>query len=291
VITFSQLGKYGRLGNQLFQYAALRSLSLKKGYECKIPDPQKMEWHGQKCLLDQFNIKAGYLEEKDYSKISYRYYEPMIEKADKNFLHLGDGADIIGYFQSYQYFKDYEKEIVEELTPNDILLNKAGEILERIKEQDTEIVSLHVRRGDNQDGTNPQYNDFYGKNDVLTDDSPYGKYLKQTFEIFKNKKVKYLVFSGGTRAKKGSNLTDIQWCKNNIKGDNIVYSEDLSDIMDFTLMTLCDHNVICHLSSFGYWSGILNNNPDKIVVAPEDYSLGQDNRTANGFYPKEWRII
>tara|TARA_Y100000592_G_scaffold96624_1_gene165445 strand:- start:2931 stop:3806 length:876 start_codon:yes stop_codon:yes gene_type:complete len=291
MITFSQLGKYGRLGNQLFQYAALRSLSLERGYECKIPNPQEMEWHGQKCLMDQFNIKADYLEEKDYSKIRYRYYEPMIEKADKNFLHLGDGADIIGYFQSYQYFKDYEKEIVEELTPNDILLNKAGEILETIKEQDTEIVSLHVRRGDNQDGTNPQYNDFYGKNDILTDDSPYGKYLKQTFEIFKNKKVKYLVFSGGTRAKKGSNLTDIEWCKNNMKGDNITYSEGLSDIMDFTLMTLCDHNVICHLSSFGYWSGILNKNPDKIVVAPEDYSLGADNRAANGFYPKEWRII
>ena len=30
MITFNELGKYGRLGNQLFQYAALRALSLKK---------------------------------------------------------------------------------------------------------------------------------------------------------------------------------------------------------------------------------------------------------------------
>ena len=33
MITFSNLGKYGRLGNQLFQYAALKGLSIKKGYE------------------------------------------------------------------------------------------------------------------------------------------------------------------------------------------------------------------------------------------------------------------
>ena len=32
MITFLQLGKYGRLGNQLFQYAALKSLGLKKNY-------------------------------------------------------------------------------------------------------------------------------------------------------------------------------------------------------------------------------------------------------------------
>ena len=30
MITFLQLGKHGRLGNQLFQYAALKSLGLKK---------------------------------------------------------------------------------------------------------------------------------------------------------------------------------------------------------------------------------------------------------------------
>ena len=33
MITFSQLGKHGRLGNQLFQYAALKGLSVKNGYD------------------------------------------------------------------------------------------------------------------------------------------------------------------------------------------------------------------------------------------------------------------
>jgi len=291
VITFSELGRYGRLGNQMFQYAALRSLSLNKGYEFKIPDPKTMEWHGQPCLLDNFNIKAEYMSDEDYGKIKFNYMDPIVGSFDQNFFYLGDGVNLFGYFQSYKYFKDYKADIVNELTPKDSLLRDAKKILKSFKQENKEIVSLHVRRGDNQDGTNPQYKHFYGKNDLLTKDSLYGKYLSKTFDIFKDKKVKYLVFSGGSRTKDGSNLTDIEWCKKNIKGDNIVYSEGLSDIMDFTLMTLCDHNVVCHLSSFGYWAAILNKSPNKIVVAPRDYTLGQDSRTTNGFYPEHWRVI
>ena len=291
MITFSQLGKMGRLGNQLFQYAALKSLALKKGYECKIPDPNIMEWHGQKCLLDNFNIETEYLTEQDLQKINYRYYEGSMSKMDKNYFYLGDGVDIVGYFQSYQYFREFEKQIIKELTPKDSLLKEAQKILQNIREDNCEVVSLHVRRGDNQDGTNPQYKNFYGQGDTLTSDSMYGKYLQGVFQAFRDKNVKYLIFSGGTRVKDGSNLSDIEWCKENIKGDNIFYSEGLSDMLDFTLMSICDHNVVCHLSSFGYWAGMINKNPNKIVIAPKDYTLGNDDRVNNGFYPDSWRVL
>ena len=52
MITFSQLGKYGRLGNQFFQYAALKGLSVKNGYDIALmSDLKNTVWHGQKCLL------------------------------------------------------------------------------------------------------------------------------------------------------------------------------------------------------------------------------------------------
>ena len=57
MITFSKLGELGRLGNQLFQYAALRGLSLKNNYEIFLPNLKIAEWHGQKCLLEEFNMK------------------------------------------------------------------------------------------------------------------------------------------------------------------------------------------------------------------------------------------
>ena len=50
MITFLELGKHGRLGNQLFQYAALKGIALRNNYECKIPDPKQMMWHGQQSM-------------------------------------------------------------------------------------------------------------------------------------------------------------------------------------------------------------------------------------------------
>ncbi len=45
MVTFHRLGENGRLGNQLFQYAALKGLATKNGYKMKIPNPQTMSWH------------------------------------------------------------------------------------------------------------------------------------------------------------------------------------------------------------------------------------------------------
>ena len=37
MIGYNRLGCNGRLGNQMFQYAALRGIADKRGYEWKIP--------------------------------------------------------------------------------------------------------------------------------------------------------------------------------------------------------------------------------------------------------------
>ena len=85
MITFYELGQLGRLGNQLFQYAALRSLGIERGYEVKIPNPQTRTWHGQQCLLSQFNIEAGYFSDNELRTISHSYTEPSHEVFDNNF--------------------------------------------------------------------------------------------------------------------------------------------------------------------------------------------------------------
>ena len=50
MITFSKLGEYGRLGNQLFQYSILYSVGTENGYDYMIPNIDDKVWHGQKCL-------------------------------------------------------------------------------------------------------------------------------------------------------------------------------------------------------------------------------------------------
>jgi hypothetical protein len=57
MVTFHKLGENGRLGNQLFQYAALKGLAIKNGYDVKLPNPHTISWHGRLCLLDKFNIQ------------------------------------------------------------------------------------------------------------------------------------------------------------------------------------------------------------------------------------------
>ena len=39
MLTFNKLGKSGRLGNQMFQYAALRGIAANCGWEWAVPPP------------------------------------------------------------------------------------------------------------------------------------------------------------------------------------------------------------------------------------------------------------
>jgi len=293
MITFSQLGKYGRLGNQLFQYAAVKSLGLRRNYEVKIPDFNSCVWHGQECLLKHFNIKADFLTNEDYKKIKYLIKEADHSKFYKSIFNIPDNSDLCGYFQNYQYFSSCEKQIREEFTLKSEFQQAASEYLENMKKQigDKEIVSVHMRRGDNTDGTNKEYANFYGSGDTLSKNSEFGKYLYKSLKIFKNKDVAFLIFSGGGRKGDNHNKKDIEWCKDNFFGKNVYYCEGNKDIVDFEIMRQCDHNITCHMTSFGWWAAFLNDNPKKIVVAPKNYTIPDDGRVDQGFYPPDWRII
>ena len=52
MITFNSIGEFGRIGNQLFQYAAGYSLALHNNSKlCLQNTVFDAEWHSQKCLL------------------------------------------------------------------------------------------------------------------------------------------------------------------------------------------------------------------------------------------------
>jgi len=96
--------------------------------------------------------------------------------------------------------------------------------------------------------------------------------------LFENFKI--LVFSN-----------DISWCKDNIFGDKIYYSENNSNHVDMCMMTMCDHNIIAN-SGFSFWGAYLNKNENKIVICPTRYV---DDRAPSyyqfinyNWYPKEW---
>lgn len=293
MITFYELGKLGRLGNQLFQYAALKSLGLEKGYEVKIPDPKTRSWHGQDCLLSQFNIEAELFAKDDLKTIKNSYKEPNPELYDDNFLTIPDNTNISGFFQSTLYFDKYKNQIIKELTPKRHLIEDAEEQISKVKENHMgyEIVSVHMRRGDNTDNTDPNqvlYNNSYGGN-RLQRESFYYSYFKKAVSQFKNKKVKFMIFSGGKRNSE-NNIEDIQWCKNNFKGDYFIFSEGRSTIEDFCLIKSCDHHILSHISSFGWWAAYIDTKQN-ITIAPLKYDPETSYDHRKGFYPEEWVLV
>ena len=41
MLAFNNIGSLGRLGNQMFEYAALRGIAAKHGYDWMIPTPDR----------------------------------------------------------------------------------------------------------------------------------------------------------------------------------------------------------------------------------------------------------
>ena len=71
MIGFNHLGRHGRLGNQMFQYAALRGISSLKGYQFCIPESNfKNEWEDHQ-LFKVFELP--YL--KHVKSLNGNYYQ------------------------------------------------------------------------------------------------------------------------------------------------------------------------------------------------------------------------
>jgi len=288
MITFLELGKYGRLGNQMFQYAALRAIALENGYECKIPDPAGLRWHGQECLLDEFNIEAGILTTEDRRTITHRAREPSHHEYYPKFHRLPDNSSIHGFFQSTYYFEKYKNQVCKELTPAPHHMAEAAEYLSPLREGGQEVVSVHLRRGDLFEQT--AHLNFYGKSDIFDKSSIYGAYLNKALDRFKDRNTAFLVFTGGSRS--GDDTEDIEWAKRSFQGEGWHVATTNDPIKDLSLIASCDHNIVCHLSTFGWWGAYLNQNAKKITVAPRNYYFDENPEYVRpGFLPEEWELI
>lgn len=156
MITFSRIGQYGRIGNQMFQYAALVGVSIKTGFDYGV-DISKCNL-GEIFELDIKPFKGN---------IENQYKEPYFYFCE-NVFSIQDNTDILGYFQSYKYFEHCYREILKQF-----LFKKKYQI--KIEQYGTDFTSIHVRRGDYV-GTGRYYNcdiNYYNKACKVIGDSRY----------------------------------------------------------------------------------------------------------------------
>ena len=247
MITFSRLGRYGNLGNSMFQLAATVGIAAKKGYEVKVPKHPTYFDTNYNCnnvsVFDGFDINVSILSDKDFLQIKHAYNETLFHY-NENIFNIEDNTDICGYFQSEKYFAHAEKDIKELFNFKTVHIEEADNLFKQYNILPEETTSIHVRRGD-----------YVQKqaSHCLMDNS----YYEQAFKLTKLKNI--LIFSD-----------DIPWCKQNIVGKNIYYSDTGSCFTDLRAMSLCRNNIIAN-STFGWWGAWLNKYTDKIIVGPNKW--------------------
>lgn len=282
-VTFSNFGNYGRLGNQLWQYAFLKAYQLKRKDDVNVFLPKLSEkyWHGQPCLLENFNIS---IPQNEQILIHNLFVEKDPQDYNENIYSINDDVDFLGFFQNMKYFINYEEEVRKDLTLKNLYDIESKKILDSIRKNGKEIVSLHVRRGDLVSQVNDQ--------NYFTENGIFFKYMEKAISFFDDDKYYFLIFSGGSRD--GDDVNDVIWCKQNLyflKGKQFNFCHSNDALAIFSLMQNCDHNIMSHASSFSWWACYLNQNKHKKVIAPKFYFIDRPEKIVDNFYPKEFILI
>ena len=280
MLAFDNIGSLGRLGNQMFEYAALRGIAAKHGYEWCIPpsDRKGIENYSlHECFKLSPQRKEG-LMETQYAQ------EPYFHFCQELFDTCPDNVSLHGFFQSWRYFANVQDEIREDFTFHDEHLKPCQEMIESVKEP----IMLHVRRGD-PNLTDPRgFKWSYTQCGSMHPVQPVEYYEKALAEFPEDQPV--IVFSDS-----------IDWVKEQefFSGDRFLHSEpddkyadgSFTPYTDLCLMSLCSHAIIAN-SSMSWWGAWLQTNSNKKVIAPKmwfgpDY---KDKDTKDLYYPN-WIIL
>jgi len=277
----------GGLGNQMFQYAFGRKLSLKLNTELALDIDEDTELKGLKqdivrpFLLNRFNIKAKIATSKEITKIRkpFRLYLAKLLRKLKNYnyykfdpqtFNIKDNSYLEGHWwQSEQYFKDIRSQIIEDFTLSKDLSTDSEKIAESIR-QTQSSVSLHIRRGDY--ANDPTTLAYHGLASI--------EYYKKAIDMIQEKKDHpvFYIFSD-----------DIEWVKENFplpSLSQIVSDKNIPEYEELALMSLCKDHIIAN-SSFSWWGAWLGQDKDKLVIAPSQWITDKTIDTSD-IYPPEW---
>jgi len=243
MIGYNHLGKNGRFGNQMFQYAALRGIAAKHGYDWCIPpgpltDEEFVDEEDQHKLFMAFklpSVKFIKLLPAPYRKESSFTFDQDL------FDNCQDNINLYGYFQTEKYFKHIDNQIRQDFIWRDDVWNMCKDIFDQII-PNKQAISLHIRRSD------------YLVKSEFHPVLPLSYYNNALEKLDKDLPV--LVFSD-----------DPKWCNEQefFSDDRFLISEGGDNITDMCMMSMCNYHIIAN-STFSWWGAWLSGSDN--VIAP-----------------------
>lgn len=282
----------GGLGNQMFQYAAGRALSLSRGQTIRvdISDFDGYALHQGFELQRIFDCQAQIASAADVRGMLGWRAAPMARRLlarpgfamlrGRNFVvephfnywpgirDVSEDVYLQGYWQSEKYFLGAADAIRADFAFRQPMSEADAAVADRIGR--CPAVSLHVRRGDyvsdpkTRAVLGPCSLDYY---------RAASRYIAGRIDA-----PAFFVFSD-----------DIPWVRDNLDigfpCHYIDHNRGADSFNDMRLMSLCRHHIVAN-SSFSWWGAWLNPRLDKIVVAPRKWFARGDR--VDSLFPDSW---
>ena len=263
-VGFNLLGNYGRLGNSMFQYAAVLGAARTSGH---IP----------MCNISGIPLFAECFE---LGSVTNGQIEPDLILNEKEFLYQDivhnlpkdKSVDLRGYFQTEKYFKHIDEEIRSNFTFKENIRNAA------VKKIPNEVcVSVHVRRGDYI-----ALSEFHPTQSV--------EYYEEALTKFPDHQPIFFSDDPSWCREKFSHITNDPIFIESDKDLNLSSSResDISGYIDMCAMSLCNDHIIAN-SSFSWWGAWLGQGR---VVAPKNW-FGPAKRISDhsDIYCDGWTLV
>ncbi|BBK37309.1 alpha-1,2-fucosyltransferase [Allostella sp. ATCC 35155] len=261
MIGFNHLGRLGRLGNQMFQFAALKGVAAVHGYEICIPDSRFEDSRRNHQLFDAFAMPSV---TRGGRKIR-RFYQERTLAFDAEWVrNCPDEVSLFGFFQSERYFAHVADAVAVDFTFRDPVQARARRAIDGLDRP----IALHVRRTD--------YLANSSKHHVLK-----GAYYAAALRRFAPERS-VVVFSD-----------DPDWCRGQpmFQRPRFRVSASGSNVLDLCVMSLCDGHIIAN-SSFSWWGAWLARRPNVEVVAPAQwFARHQAAWQAPDILPERWSVV
>lgn len=243
------IGRLGcQMGNNFFQLAAISAHAWDNDAEAYFPDLNTKQTEGMpinyRHVFFRFNANPApgptnyswtFPLESNFSSIKLPYKPNMVLSA--------------GTYHSENYFKHHREKLLQLFAPRE-------DDLAYIEEKYAEIFEHPLTVG-------VQIRWFGCKGDEAWSDPlvQYGyDYYHKAMSVFPEDTL--FVIS----------TNDLDFAKENLPIDdkNIFFLENEPHYIDFFILSKCKHNIISN-SSFGWWAAWLNQNEDKLVIAPKHW--------------------